>query len=231
MQTHTAIILPTCNRARLLPGALASIATARRGHPSSSELIVVNDGSNDNTAAFLEQARMAGLIDQVITHPASRGPAAARNAGWRSTKAPFIAFTDDDCEVDDTWLHRLVEAMSTAPSEIAGIGGRVEAANGGLVSRYMTLHRILEPPESLAYLVTANVIFRRSALEAVSGFDESVRAPGGEDPGLCMSLKDQGYRFGFEKRALVRHHYRERFTSYVRTFYRYGRGCRLVMDP
>ncbi len=226
-----AIILPTHNRASLLSGALDSIGRARATHPGPSELIVVNDGSKDETASILSKAVTAGLVDHVITHPSPRGPAAARNAGWLSTSAPLIAFTDDDCEVDPSWLHRLVRALSEAPPEIAGVGGRVEAARRGLIADYMTHHRILEPPASLAYLVTANVIFRRSALETVGGFDEAVKAPGGEDPGLCMCLKDQGYRFAFEPGAVVHHHYRQRFSNYIRTFYRYGRGCRLVMDP
>jgi len=229
--SRTAIIIPTHNRAKLLPGALASIAAARANHPGASELIVIDDGSTDDTPAILASAHAAGQVHQVITHPHPRGPAAARNAGWKATTAPLIAFTDDDCEVDANWLIQLVQALTSAPKEVAGIGGRVRAARPGLIADYMTHHHILEPPESLAYLVTANVVFRRAALEAVGGFDEAVKAPGGEDPGLCMTLRDHGYRFGLEDRAVVSHHYRPRFTSYIRTFYRYGRGCHLVMDP
>jgi glycosyltransferase involved in cell wall biosynthesis len=229
--TSCAIIIPTHNRARMLEGALASIATTRANYVGNSELIVVNDGSTDDTAVILTAAQAAGHIDRAITHTHTRGPAAARNAGWRATTAPLIAFTDDDCEVAPDWLDRLVHAIAELPPQIAGVGGRVEAACPGLIADYMTHHRILEPPESLSYLVTANALFRREALEAVDGFDEAVIAPGGEDPGLCLRLKDMGYRFAYEEHAVVAHHYRQRFTSYIRTFYRYGRGCHLVMDP
>jgi GT2 family glycosyltransferase len=94
----------------------------------------------------------------------------------------------------------------------------------------MTYHRILEPPSSLSYLVTANCIYRRAALSRVGGFNEVVKTAGGEDPGLSFALGDLGYQFAFEPGAVVRHKYRESFRDFARTFFRYGRGCRLVVD-
>ncbi len=227
----TAIVMPTHNRARLLGRALTCLCAAKERVPGEVEVIVVDDGSTDSTPAILASALSEGRVDQVITHHRPRGPAAARNRGWRSSSAHLIAFTDDDCEVAADWLSWLVKALGGAPPNIAGVGGRVRAAQPGLIADYMTYHRILEPPPNNSYLVTANALFRREALEAVGGFDESVTAPGGEDPGLCLNLRDLGYRFAYEERAVVYHHYRQSWRSYLRTFYRYGRGCRLVMDP
>lgn len=166
-----------------------------------------------------------------LRNPRARGPAAARNQGWRATRTPYVAFTDDDCVPQPGWLRALVEALDQAPEDVAGVGGAVQPHRRGLISDYMTLHRILEPPESLAYLVTANCVFRRSALEAVGGFDERVPTPGGEDPGLCFALRRLGFRFAFAPIAVVRHEYRESVRDFLKTFYRYGRGCHLVLDP
>ena len=132
--------------------------------------------------------------------------------------------------MDHDWLAALSAALSSRPESVAGVGGRVLPGAEDRVSAYMTLHRILEPPVSLRYVVTANCILRRSALEAVGGFDEAVVAPGGEDPGLCLKLGQLGYTFAFEPRALVTHHYRPGYREFLRTFYRYGKGCRIVMD-
>ena len=229
--TTTAIVMPTHNRARLLGRALACLGAAKERVPGKVEIIVADDGSTDNTAAILASALSDGRVDQVVTHRRPRGPAATRNRGWRASRAHLIAFTDDDCEVAPDWLHRLVRALEDASPHIAGVGGRVKAARTGLIADYMTYHRILEPPVNVSYLVTANALFRRDALEAVGGFDEAVTAPGGEDPGLCLNLRELGYRFTYEESAVVYHHYRQSLRSYLKTFYRYGRGCHIVMDP
>jgi GT2 family glycosyltransferase len=195
------------------------------------EVVVVDDGSNDGTSARLSQlAAEVPFALRILRLPHSRGPAYARNRGWQAARAPLIAFTDDDCEPKPDWLASLLQALSAAGPDVAGIGGRVEPATSGVISRYMTYHRILEPPPSLAYLVTANCLYRRAALTEIGGFDESIRTPGGEDPGLSFALRERGYRLGFAPGAVVSHHYRESVRDFVRTFFRYGKGCRCVVD-
>ena len=166
----------------------------------------------------------------LLRNPESLGPAAARNRGWQASSGDIIAFTDDDCVVESRWLEALSGALRQASEDVAGVGGRVKPATKGIIADFMTLHRILEPPKSLSYVVTANCAFRRSALMSVSGFDEKVRTPGGEDPGLCFALRAKGYRLAWAPDAVVHHHYRESLADFLKTFYRYGRGCRVVMD-
>lgn len=217
-----AVVIPTRNRAELLAGCLAAL---RRQQLKHFEVVVIDDGSSDDTW----RVASAGA-DVALRNPQSTGPAAARNRGIRATTAPFVAFTDDDCVPGPGWLQALGAALASAPPEVVGVGGRVLPAGEGWVAAYMTRHRILEPPDSLEYLVTANCIYRRAALLEVGGFDENVRHAGGEDPGLSLALRRAGYRFQFEPAAVVRHHYREGWREFVRTFYRYGKGCRVVLD-
>jgi len=219
---EVSVVVPTRNRAVLLDRCLSAL---RRQREVRLELIVVDDGSTDGTSEAI-----AGGADLVLRNPRSMGPAAARNRGIQAASAPFVAFTDDDCVPQSDWLCTLLTRLRAAPVDVVGVGGRVLPATEGWVSAYMTRHRILEPPESLEYLVTANCLYRRDALLAVGGFDENVRHPGGEDPGLSFVLRERGCRFLFEADAVVRHHYREGWRDFVRTFYRYGRGCRLVLD-
>lgn len=217
------VVVATHNRRSLLRGCLDCLF--RQTIPPT-EIVIVDDGSEDGTPRLL-----AGMRDRVrvIRNEVSRGPAAARNQGWRQASCEFIAFTDDDCEQADDWLHALGQRLDNAPPHIAGVGGRVLSAAPGAIGEYMTLFRILEPPSSLDYLVTANCIYRRAALQCVDGFDERVRQPGGEDPGLSLKLAKKGFSFEFKPNAVVRHHYRESALDFARTFFRYGKGCRLVM--
>jgi GT2 family glycosyltransferase len=158
------------------------------------------------------------------------GPARARNRGIALATREWIAFTDDDCEPEPDWLVALATRTNEVPAEVAGIGGRVLPASPGLIADYMTLHRILEPPPSCSYLVTSNCIYRRQVLLDVGGFNENVRRPGGEDPGLSFAVRQAGHLLEFCPEAVVRHHYRESVIDFLQTFYRYGRGCRVVMD-
>lgn len=221
----TSIVVPTRDRPELAERCLASLAKAR----GVGEVIVVDDGSSPSAGrSLVEATRRHGFT--LLRNHSSRGPAAARNRGWRQATGDFVAFTDDDCAVDEGWAETLSSALEAAPPEIVGIGGRVLPASAGLISDYMTAHRILEPPQSLSYLVTANACFRHSVLKEVGGFDEAVRTPGGEDPGLCFVLRRRGYEFRMAPDAVVHHHYRESLRDFLKTFYRYGRGCRVVMD-
>lgn len=86
------VVIPTYNRASLLPAAIVSVREQR--HPAL-ELIVVDDGSTDTTQALL---RARNDVDVVI-HQRNAGPAAARNAGIRRARGEWIGFLDSD----DLW--------------------------------------------------------------------------------------------------------------------------------
>ena len=109
--------------------------------------------------------------------------------------------------------------------EIAGIGGKVCHYQKNTVSEYYSYHRILEPPRYNQYLVTANACYLKKCLLEVQGFDETHKYPGGEDNGLSFKLANRGYIFGFEKDMIVMHDYRTSLFSFLKTFYRYGKGC------
>lgn len=144
-----------------------------------------------------------------------------------------MAFTDNDCEVHPEWARQLAVYLRDAPSRVAGVGGRVIATGQDAFSRYFDYHKTLDPflqGGRFLYLVTANAAFRKAALEEVGGFDEDLRSPGGEDPGLCFKLLARGHEMHYRPEALVRHHYRSSMWDFVRTFYRYGRGCRVQTD-
>jgi len=83
----------------------------------------------------------------------------------------------------------------------------------------------LEPPQYKQYLVTANACYLKEKLEEVGGFDDFHQYPGGEDNGLSFKLSKLGYKFGYEKKMIVQHDYRTSIPSFLKTFYKYGKGC------
>jgi GT2 family glycosyltransferase len=161
--------------------------------------------------------------------PQNQGPAAARNAGMRRASHDLVAFTDNDCVVAPNWARRMYQYMRDASPRTAGVGGRVLALGDDVFSRYYTYHKILDPLMDHGrwlYVVTANAAFRRSVLKEVGGFDADIRVPGGEDPGLCFKVLERGYRLEYDANAVVFHEYRPSLRDFVRTFFRYGAGCR-----
>lgn len=219
MKAKASIIIPTYNRANSLERCLRAL-------PHDAEVIVVDDGSEDETSKVPGRVAHPRLT---YVRQLNHGPAVARNLGARIATGEILIFTDDDCVPAQGWPWPLVERLRKEPDEIGGVGGAVLPLKDGVVSRYSTFHRILEPPVSCSYLVTANCAYRRDAFEAAGGFDETIHTPGGEDPDLAFRVRARGYRLVFEPSATVSHDYRENLLDFARTFYRYGKGCAHVL--
>jgi glycosyltransferase involved in cell wall biosynthesis len=103
------VVIPTYNAGHYLDAAISSV---RQQGVKDSQLIVVNDGSTDNTAALL----CAYGTDIIALHQENSGPAAARNAGVGIASGQYLAFLD----ADDTWpagrLERQLQVMETNPA-------------------------------------------------------------------------------------------------------------------
>lgn len=219
------IIVPTYKQCAKLRHLLESVDGLVQ--PPAFELVIVDDCSPDDTETVVREW-MSGAHSfetRYIRLPRNGGPAVARNRGVAVTRGPVVAFTDSDCRVDKMWLARLVKKLDPA-NNIVGAGGGVAPVNpNGLISRYCTIERILEPRPSLIYLVTANCCFLKDRLVEVGGFDEDVRTPGGEDIAVSIKMWNKGWRFAYDKEAIVYHDYNESVWNFIKTWRNYGFGC------
>ena len=194
-----AVVVATHNRASLVPRLIDALA-AQRG-VAAFEIVVVDDGSRDGTwAAIAEAARTSAVPVRPIRLDRRSGAAAARNAGWRATAADHIAFTDDDCVPAPSWLATMVAGLGDHDL----VQGRTlpDPAQG---DRSGPFSRTIEVSAETGYYETCNMAYRRSALDAVGGFDESFRHPYGEDCDLAWRVKDGGGRSAFLPDAIVHH--------------------------
>lgn len=193
-----AVVIPSCGRPRLLSRCLDALAAQAPGAPAY-ELIVVDDGHDERTRERVE-AFDAAPVRYLRTPRARGGPAAARNLGWRATRAPVIAFTDDDTRPMPDWLAQGLQAIE-AGIGIAAVAGRVQVP---LPARPRDHERDTAGLSS-AEFVTANCFVRRSALERVGGFDERFRLAWREDSDLQFSLLEAGLRVVTAPTAVVCH--------------------------
>lgn len=198
-----------------LPALLAACRT--QDHPGPLEVVVVDDGSADATARI---AREAGA--RVVSQE-NRGPAAARNRGWRESRAPIVLFTDSDCVPRADWARKLAGGLDR--DHAAACGSYGIANPGRLLAETVhaeILWRHSRLPDEVEFAGSYNLAVRRDALEAVGGFDESYRSPSGEDNDLSYRLRDAGHRIRFVRDAIVAHHHPVSLGRYLREQSRHG---------
>jgi glycosyltransferase involved in cell wall biosynthesis len=166
--------------------------------PSSQR--VYSDGTMA-AAAFTEEA-VALLPDMPVVKymPANgkRGPAAARNRGWRAARGSIIAFTDDDCIPDPEWLRSGVQAIDDGHD---GAYGRVIVPLPKYPTDYEKDTAGLERSE----FITANCFYHRSVLKAAGGFDDRFTMAWREDSDLYFTLLEKGFDLVAVDSALVYH--------------------------
>ncbi|WP_236700733.1 glycosyltransferase family 2 protein, partial [Allosalinactinospora lopnorensis] len=120
-----------------------------------------------------------------------RGPAAARNAGWRAASTPWVVFLDDDVVPAPGWPAAVAGDLAGLPADVAGSQGRIRVPPP---DRRLTDSELATAALSSARWITADMAYRRSALAEADGFDETFRRAYREDTDLALRVLDRGYR-------------------------------------
>ena len=204
------------------------LEAVRQMEGGAFETIVVDDGSDDDTADFV-----VGNFPEVrLVRLDPGGLSAARNAGAAAASGEILAFTDDDCEPDREWLARLRRVF--ADGRFAAAGGpnlpprprtwreAVVCAAPGAPS-----HVMLDDEEA-EHLPGCNLAVTKAAFEAIGGFDP-VFHTAGDDVDFCWRLRSAGYRLGFAPGAFVWHWRRPSIRAFLYQQIGYGRAERLLI--
>ena len=213
------VIVPTYNRSASLRRLLDALA--RCDVPEGGfEVIVVDDGSSDDTQAVVDEA---GVPVRYVRQE-NAGPAAARNRGWRLSRSPIVAFTDDDTVPDRRWLVDVTAELGAHP-DLSGLGGTVRPLHRGFLADFVQLERLVghgADERGVRFLVTANAAYRTDVLRRVGGFDEGFARPAGEDTDLSFRVRHGGGRLGVTALAAVLHDHRTSLRNLFRTYFRHG---------
>lgn len=168
--------------------------------------------------------RISRMVHQVVTG-SSKGPAAARNRGWRSSESPLILFTDGDCVPEDTWAEAMLKGFR---GEFQAVKGVYSEGGGRLIQRLAQLefaerYRIMGRREGIFLADTYSAGFQREWLEKLGGFDETFPFPEHEDVDLSWRLVRKGGRIGFVPAARVSHSHRPTWLRYFALKMRRGK--------
>ena len=184
------------------------------------EIVVVDDGSTDDTAQVAERKG----ADRVLRCP-HRGPAAARNAGIDAARGHVILLTDADCEPQPDWLALMLQPF--VDPEVAGVKGSYITHQTAVVPRlaqceFEERYDLQERRPTIDFVDSYAAAFRTSVLRVAGGFDPVFTRANNEDVELSYRLARLGHKLVFVRRAQVAHRHVATWRGYFRTKRRRG---------
>jgi GT2 family glycosyltransferase len=193
---RSSLLVPCYNAAHFLPRLWEAVRAQTRPF---DEIICYDDASTDDTAAV---ARSFGA--SVIRGKTNAGPAHARNQLWRAARNDWVHFHDADDLLDPRFLEKM-SALAEVNTDVVICNALWFHSNGEVEREW----RYSEPELRAApvpYLLThpvggINGLYRRTALEAIGGYDESLKV--WEDADLHVRLAANGSRFRVVEESLV----------------------------
>lgn len=214
------VVIPTYRRPELLLTCLQHLELQVLDK-KLFEVIVVSDGQDERTRQAIDTYKRASELKVVFMQtPEKKGPAAARNMGWRNSLSSLIAFTDDDCRPESGWLLAMLNKFSdfSLLPEIEMVDGEKPGDKTALVLSGYTVVPIEKYPSDHALnthglqnadFITANCACTKCALELTGGFDERYGAAWREDSDLQFNLIKHGVPIIKVREAVVVHPVRE----------------------
>lgn len=216
--TDVSVVIPVRDDTVSLAETIAALGDVR-------EVIVVDDGSRDPAAVAAAAGRAT-----VLRHEQPRGPAAARNTGWRAASGDLVLFVDADVSLATGALALLLAHL--ADPAVAAAAPRVRSVGGdapGWLAAYEATRSSLDlgprrgqvrPGGRVPYVPTAALLVRRAVLGACDGFEESMRH--GEDVDLVWRVAGAGWPIRYEPSATATHPSRPHLGAWLQQRFRYG---------
>jgi glycosyltransferase involved in cell wall biosynthesis len=212
------IIVPTFNGASRIGNCLDALLKQAVEH--DAEILVVNDGSTDNTTSVV--ARYSGV--RLITQQ-NAGPAAARNRGAQEAQGTIILFTDDDCVPTPGWLAAMIDPFKD-PS-VVGTKGVYRTRQRSLAARFVQIeyedkYRLMSDLPQIDFIDTYSAGFRRDRFLEMNGYDTSFPVACAEDVELSYRMSARGWTMKFVPAAIVYHTHPDTLRKYLIKKYKFA---------
>lgn len=195
------------------------------------EIIVVNDGSNDNTSNILKKYSSV----KVYHNDRSMGANFSRNLGFNKSKGEIIVFTDVDCSVERDWLEKIVSIFME--KDVDAVAGQVFAENRDrFLARFLESSILTPAPKyrkdiilsedfkPRIFIATANFAVKRETLLNLNGFDPIFKHYGSDDMDFAYRLLRSGGKIYCSSKIKVYHHHRTSLLKILKRYYEYGKG-------
>jgi glycosyltransferase involved in cell wall biosynthesis len=212
------IIIPAFNGGTRIGNCLDALLQETAGQ--DAEILVVNDGSTDNTADVVARYTSVRLITQ-----SKAGPAAARNRGALEARGTIILFTDDDCVPMAGWLAAMIEPLKDP--NVVGVKGVYRTRQRRLAARFVQLeyedkYRLMSHLPWIDFIDTYSAGFRRDRFLEMNGYDTSFRLACAEDVELSYRMSARGWTMKFVPAAVVYHTHPDTLWWYLHKKYKFA---------
>jgi HAD superfamily hydrolase (TIGR01662 family) len=193
---NVTVVIPTIGRPSLgvLLAQLVSGDASDHSHRHSQAIVVVDD-----RPAPSEPLRVSAGVR--VLRSGGHGPAAARNVGWRAVDTEWVAFLDDDVVPGPQWAEQLTRDLQEVEPDVGASQGRIEVPLPN--DRRPTDFERGTAGLASARWITADMAYRRAALQRVGGFDERFPRAYREDADLALRVIATGYRIVEGRRRTV----------------------------
>lgn len=232
---EVSVIVPCYNAEETLARCLAALG---KQDFSGYEVIIVDNGSTDQSVAIVKQWQEDGIMPLKLVHEKTRGAAAARNRGVAEARGSWLAFTDSDCEPDQSWLSFGFDLIKQQkPVAMAGpawgtMEGDSSAKLMGLLSLSVGMdeHWVAQGgPEGGRGFASANLWLKKTLFEALSGFDVNLDRSG-EDVDLCNRLYLLHERILYHPKLGVRHIHQSGIKNMFQKMVSYGHAHAMLLQ-
>ncbi len=227
MSIPISVIVCTRNRLESLRRYIQSLAQVKSTY--EWELMIVDNGSNDGTSEMLASLpEYIGKARLKTVYEPKRGYAVAKNAGVRQSSGKIIAFTDDDCYVDENYIDALMSSFATNP-EIGFLGGRIslfDDTDSRTTIQECSEYLHLKPKTFIgAHTIQgANMAFKREVLDLIGGFSELFGAGTGvacEDTDAVAAALWAGVCGAYDPAPTVYHHHGRKTKTDLRPLFKF----------
>lgn len=215
------VIVPAYNSEKTIGECIESLK--KQEYKEKFEIIVVDDGSKDSTAAIAKKMGAKVFVQE------NSGPAKARNLGAKNARGEILLFTDSDCIAEKKWLMEMLSPFND--KNVVGVQGAYKTRQTSVVARFVQLEveeryeHMKRKAAELDWIGSYAAAYRKKDFFETGGFDESFPEASGEDPELSYRLAKSGKKLVFNPNAIVYHTHPETLEKYFwvkfqRAFYR-----------
>jgi GT2 family glycosyltransferase len=212
------IIIPTFNGSSRIGNCLDALLPQIAG--LDAEILVVDDGSTDDTHNVVARYSGVRLLSQK-----NAGPAAARNRGALEAKGAIILFTDDDCVPTSDWLAAMIKPFDDP--EVVGVKGVYRTRQKAIAARFVQIeyedrYRLMAGLRDIDFIDTYSAGFRRNRFLEMNGYDNSFPVACAEDIELSYRMSERGWKMKFVPTAIVYHTHPDTLSRYLKKKYKFA---------
>ena len=212
------IIIPAYNAGKTIRNCLDGLMA--QDYRGEHEIIVVDDGSTDDTPEIIRTYPSVTLFQQK-----NAGPAAARNRGAAAAHGEIILFTDSDCTPESNWLTEMLKPFSE--DDVVGVKGVYISHQKELAARFVQYeyedkYKYMRNNKYIDFIDTYSAGFRRDIFMELKGYDTDFPVACAEDVELSFRISKKGYKMIFAPTAVVAHIHPNSFSSYLRKKYKFA---------